>query len=98
MMATTIRKQRVDEEEIAYSGLATIRLGPKPAARPALASRFCLRIRRASFSSKPACLALPLSSRASTSVSAKVLYAAVFRIGSVDFSTADETAEEAREI
>jgi hypothetical protein len=31
-------------------------------------------------------------------VSAKVLYAAVFRIGSVDFSTAEETAEDARDI
>ena len=82
-----------------YFGSATIwLLGPKPALRPALARRFCLRSRRASFSSNPACFALPLSSRASMTVSANVLYAVVFRIGSVDFSTAEETAEDARDI
>ena len=69
-----------------------------PAFLPAFSSRLCRRFLRASFSSNPACFALPLSSRASTSVSERDLYAAVFRIGSVDFSIVEETAAEAREI
>ena len=75
-----------------------IRLGPRPAFHSALARHFCLRSRRASFSSKPACFALPLSFRASMTVSVSVLYAAVFCIASVDFSTAAETVEDARDI
>jgi hypothetical protein len=72
--------------------------GPRPLSFPAFAKRLCLRSLRASFSSNPACFALPLSSKASTNVSARVLYAAVFLMGSVDFSMVEETAADAREI
>ena len=65
---------------------------------PALASRNCRRALRASFSSNPACLAVPESSSASTSVSARVLYAAVLRMGSVVEAIVDETAAVALDI
>ena len=66
--------------------------------RPAFSRRSWRRLRRASFSSNPACFALPLSSSASAMVSESVLYAAVLRIGSVVRSIVDDTAAEAREI
>lgn len=65
---------------------------------PALASLKARLFRRASFSSNPACFAVPESSNASTRVSARVLYACVLRIGSVVEAIVDETAAEAREI
>lgn len=65
---------------------------------PAFASRACLRFRRASFSSKPACFALPLSSSASMMVSERALYASVLRKGSVVLAMVFETAADAREI
>ena len=80
-----------------YSGLALTR-APAILSLPAFARRICRRFRRASFSSKPACFAVPLSSSASAIVSDRVLYAAVLRIGSVVFSIVDDTAAEAREI
>lgn len=65
---------------------------------PALARRNCRRALRASFSSKPACLAVPESSSASTRVSARVLYAAVLRMGSVVLAIVEETAAVAFDI
>lgn len=67
-------------------------------ATPALANRFARRFLLASFSSYPACFALPLSSSASTIVSESALYAVVFRIGSVELEIFEETADDAREI
>jgi hypothetical protein len=80
-----------------YSELATTRALMRPSL-PALASRICRRALRASFSSNPACLAVPESSSASTSVSARVLYAAVLRMGSVVEAIVEETAAVALDI
>lgn len=84
-------------EKKAYSGLATTRALMRPSL-PALASRSCRRARRASFSSNPACFAVPESSSASTTVSARVLYAAVLRMGSVVDAIVEETAAVALDI
>ena len=80
-----------------YSGSATTRALMRPSF-PALASRSCRRARRASFSSNPACFAVPESSSASTTVSARVLYAAVLRMGSVVEAIVEETAAVALDI
>jgi hypothetical protein len=83
--------------KVTYSGFSDTRFFPI-ALLPAFASLFCLLNLRASFSSYPACLALPLSSRASSTVSASTLYASVLRIGSVAVETVLETAVEASRI
>jgi hypothetical protein len=83
--------------EKTYSGLAATRALIRPSL-PALASRTCRRALRASFSSNPACFAVPESSSASTSVSARVLYAAVLRMGSVVEAMVEETAAVALDI
>jgi hypothetical protein len=83
--------------EKTYSGLAATRALIRPSL-PALASRICRRALRASFSSNPACFAVPESSSASTSVSASVLYAAVLRMGSVVEAMVEETAADALDI
>ncbi len=80
-----------------YSGLAATRALIRPSL-PALASRNCRRALRASFSSNPACFAVPESSSASTRVSARVLYAAVLRMGSVVEAMVEETADVALDI
>lgn len=84
-------------KEKTYSGLATVRIR-ELGATPAFASRLARRFRRSSLASYPACLALPLSSKASTIVSERVLYAVVFLIGSVEVAIVEDTADEAREI
>ena len=83
--------------EKTHSGLATTRALIRPSL-PALASRSCRRALRASFSSNPACFAVPESSSASTTVSARVLYAAVLRMGSVVVAMVEETAADALDI
>jgi hypothetical protein len=90
----------LDMNEDANSGLAAVRPnpGPSPPSFPAFARRRCRRSRRASFSSNPACFALPLSSNASTNVSLRALYAAVLRIGSVVDAMVEDTAADALEI
>ena len=58
---------------------------------PALANQSCCQCLQSSFSLKPACLAIPPSSKVSTTVSTRLLYAAVFQIGSVVFSIVEDT-------
>ena len=83
--------------EKTHSGSATTRALMRPSL-PALASRICRRALRASFSSNPACFAVPESSSASMTVSARVLYAAVLRRGSVVEAIVEETAAVALDI
>ena len=84
-------------KEKTYSGLAATRALIRPSF-PALASRICRRALRASLSSNPACFAVPESSSASMTVSARVLYAAVLRMGSVVEAMVEETADVALDI
>jgi hypothetical protein len=84
-------------KEKTYSGLAATRALIRPSL-PALASRICRRALRASLSSNPACFAVPESSSASMTVSARVLYAAVLRMGSVVEAMVEETADVALDI
>ena len=83
--------------EKTHSGLAATRALMRPSL-PASASRSCRRALRASFSSNLACFAVPESPSASTTVSARVLYTAVLRMGSVVVEMVEETAADALDI
>lgn len=95
-MQVSIRKGKRCSEKT-YSGLAATCALIQPSF-PALASRNCRRALLASLSSNPACFAVPESSSASTSVSARVLYAAVLQMGSVVEAMVKETAADALDI